>query len=49
MDFFDRAFTLAETDNPQLAVIAKVRLGQLAPVAAELRPAAATGTPGQEP
>ena len=53
MDFFDRTFTLAETDNPQLAVIAKVRLGQLLQSPANFAPPAATGTPapapGQEP
>ena len=29
IDLFDQTFTLAEKDNPQLAVIAKVRLGEL--------------------
>lgn len=29
MDYLDKTFLLAEEDNPQLAVIAKVRLGQL--------------------
>jgi len=29
IDFFEKTFELAEADNPQLAVIAKVRMGQL--------------------
>ncbi len=29
IDMFDRTFTLAEADNPQLAVIARVRMGNL--------------------
>ena len=51
IDMFDKTFQLAEQDNPQLAVIAKVRMGQLmqrAPVlgSPDATPAAqATPTP----
>ena len=52
IDLFNKTFDLAEADNPQLAVIAKVRMGQLlqsppaAPTQEEPEPEpAATPTP----
>lgn len=53
MDYFDRTFVLAEEENPQLAVIAKVRLGQLLQSPANFAPPdatnAATPEADQEP
>lgn len=40
IDMFDRTFTLAEDDNPQLAVIARVRMGNLL----QRAPALSTGS-----
>jgi tetratricopeptide (TPR) repeat protein len=49
LEMFDKTFDLAEADNPQLAVIAKVRFGQLlqrpAPLPTSAETPAATTTP----
>ncbi|MCB0062098.1 MAG: hypothetical protein KDE19_08290, partial [Caldilineaceae bacterium] len=38
IEMFERTFTLAEDDNPQLAVIARVRLGNLLQRAPGMQP-----------
>lgn len=49
IELFDRTFLLAEDENPQLAVIAKVRLGQLLQSPGNFAPAASSETVTPEP
>lgn len=47
ISYFDQTFQLAEGSNPQLAVIARVRMGQLMQNPGSLNSPAATSTPAQ--
>ncbi|MEZ4656660.1 MAG: tetratricopeptide repeat protein [Caldilineaceae bacterium] len=49
IELFDKTFQLAEADNPQLAVIAKVRMGNLLQRVDPFATPAVEGTPTAEP